>query len=88
MKIRCLLRNASTEINGVAFEKQGNVMVSVDDVPEDKAEVFLSIRGYDAIDTSGSGEGDETPPAKTTDGEGDGEKAKSGGKKAKTKAKS
>lgn len=71
MKILCTLPNASEEISGIAFEKHPNGgMVSVDPVPEDVAEVLLSIDGYKAVeeDTKQAGETKQAeatkPPAK------------------------
>lgn len=48
-KIRCTLPNASEEMNGIKFavDADGGV-VSVDAVPADMAEIFLSIPGFTA----------------------------------------
>lgn len=40
--------NAASVISGVKFEKKDGKMVSVDDVPEPLAVIFLSISGYEA----------------------------------------
>jgi hypothetical protein len=47
-KIRCILPNASEEMNGIKFavDVDGGV-VSIDDVPEDMAALFLSIQGFE-----------------------------------------
>ncbi len=48
-KIRCTLPNASEEMNGIKFAVDaGGGVVSVDAVPDDLAEIFLSIPGFTA----------------------------------------
>jgi hypothetical protein len=57
MKILCTLPNASEEISGIAFEATEGGMVSVDDVPEEQAGIFLSVPGFVAVDDKS-----QTPP--------------------------
>jgi hypothetical protein len=48
-KIRCTLPNASEEMNGIKFAVDaGGGVVSVDAVPAEMAEIFLSIPGFTA----------------------------------------
>lgn len=59
MRITCNLPNASEKINGVAFKKRGDVMVS-EDIDQDVADGFLSIPGYAALS-------DQKEPEKAAD---------------------
>lgn len=48
-KIRCILPNASEEMNGIKFAVDaGGGVVSVDAVPDDLAAIFLSVPGFTA----------------------------------------
>jgi hypothetical protein len=49
-KILCKLPFASASINGVDFEPVDGGMQSVDVVPDDVAENFLQIEGYEAVE--------------------------------------
>ena len=49
-KILCTLAFASELINDVAFEAVDGGMQSVDVVPDDVADTFLTIPGYEAVE--------------------------------------
>ncbi len=59
--IRCTRKNASHEISGVAFQNhpEGGV-VSVEEVDDDLAAMFLSVPGYEVVEV----EPEETPAQK------------------------
>lgn len=59
--IRCTRKNASHEISGVAFKNhpEGGV-VSVEEVDDDLAAMFLSVPGYEVVEV----EPEETPAQK------------------------
>ena len=62
-RVHCKLENASTEINGFAFEDHPDGhKVSVGDIPLEVAEAnFGGIRGYDIEDTSSGGQNTKEP---------------------------
>lgn len=47
MKIICTLPNASDSLNGIAFKDHPKGKISVEDVPKEQAEVFLSVPGFE-----------------------------------------
>lgn len=58
MKIKCDKENAGTNINGIEFEPlDGGGMVSVGEVDQENAEIFLSIPGYSEFEPSEPGSG-------------------------------
>jgi uncharacterized protein YgbK (DUF1537 family) len=50
-KIVCKLPNASTNINGVAFERVGEHVHSVDELTQEQLEYFASVTGFEVLDT-------------------------------------
>ena len=63
MKIICNLPNASELINGVAFKKRGDVVVS-EEVTQEVADSFTAIPGYEVLpDTKDAKKPAEKAPA-------------------------
>jgi hypothetical protein len=63
-KIICKLPNASTNINGVAFERVGEHVHSVDELTQEQLEYFASVTGFEVLDLDASAdaaESDEAP---------------------------
>jgi len=46
MRIICTIPTATSPINGHKFEGEPGALVSVDDIPDDEAELLLTIPGY------------------------------------------
>ena len=46
MRITCTIPTATSPINGHEFEGEPGALVSVNDIPDDEAELLLTIPGY------------------------------------------
>lgn len=81
-RIHCRLPNASTKINGVAFEPHPNGGMISEEIDQERAEHFASIKGYKIVGEkkggrprkdAGQQDGDQTND-QTGDGQDDKEK--------------
>jgi hypothetical protein len=67
IKVICTLPNASTNINGVAFERVGEHVHSVDELTQEHLDHFASIDGFEVVDTdaepAADGQDDPDEPA-------------------------
>jgi hypothetical protein len=59
-KVICKLPNASTNINGVAFERVGEHVHSVDELSDEQLDHFASIAGFEVVDTDAEPDSDQS----------------------------
>ncbi len=63
IKILCTLPNASTRINGVAFEPVEGGVQSVDELTQEHIDHFGAIEGYTLFDTDADGDDQDSAPS-------------------------